>query len=224
VNGEHVLVVGGADHGTGASDGADDGPYRDVVEYTRERFPGAEALYRWSAQVFAPADGLPYVGPAPLRDDVYLAAGFDGDGLLWGTVAGRVLADVVRDVESPYAQLLRPARIKPVAAGAAFLKENINSAVRWVSDRFARDVADAGELSPGEGGLAFHRGERLALYRDDAGVLHACDAVCPHLGCIVRWNGADRTWDCPCHGSRFSATGGFLAGPATRPLERREVE
>jgi Rieske Fe-S protein len=221
VGDERVLVVGGADHKTGGEAGADDGPYREVLEWAQSRFPGATPRYRWSAQVFEPVDGLPYIGPSPFQEGAFLATGYSGDGLLWGTAAGRILADLVQDVESPYAEVFRPSRIKPLAGGAAFLKENLDVAVRWVKDRGASDVESADDLKPGQGGLLFRAGEHLAVYRDDAGALHELSPVCPHLKCIVRWNGADRTWDCPCHGSRFAATGEFMAGPATVGLERR---
>jgi glycine/D-amino acid oxidase-like deaminating enzyme/nitrite reductase/ring-hydroxylating ferredoxin subunit len=222
--GERVLVVGGGDHKVGAKAGADDGPYREVMDYVLARFPGAVARYHWSDEVFEPVDGLPLIGVSPHQENVFVGTGYAGDGLLWGTAAGRILADLVRDVESPYAELFKTTRIKPLAGGPSFLKENVEVAVRWVTDRAAFDVETPDELAPGQGGLLFHDGEHLAVYRDEAGALHACSPVCPHLKCVVRWNGADRTWDCPCHGSRFeAATGAVIAGPTMHPLEPRAL-
>jgi glycine/D-amino acid oxidase-like deaminating enzyme/nitrite reductase/ring-hydroxylating ferredoxin subunit len=219
---ERVLIVGGADHKTGEG-GEDDAPYRDVLGYVRSLYPGAVPCYRWSQEVFEPADGLPYVGPSPLQDGVLVATGFSGDGLLWGSLSGRLLADLARGVESPYADLLKPTRVKPLAAGPEFLKENLDVAFRFVADRFATDVDAVERLAPGEGGLVRMDGEHLAVYRDESGRLHALSPVCPHLKCVVRWNGADATWDCPCHGSRFAATGGPLSGPAMHGLEPRPL-
>jgi glycine/D-amino acid oxidase-like deaminating enzyme/nitrite reductase/ring-hydroxylating ferredoxin subunit len=220
--GERVLIVGGADHKTGEG-GEDDAPYRDVLAYVRRLYPGAVPRYRWSAEVFEPADGLPYVGPSPLQEGVLVATGYSGDGLLWGTLAARALADLARDVESPYAGLLSPTRFKPLAGAAGFLKENVDVAFRFVADRFATDVEAVGRLAPGEGGLVKHDGEHLAAYRDEAGRLHTLSPVCPHLKCVVRWNGADRTWDCPCHGSRFAPTGEAISGPTMHGLEPKAL-
>jgi glycine/D-amino acid oxidase-like deaminating enzyme/nitrite reductase/ring-hydroxylating ferredoxin subunit len=219
---ERVLIVGGADHKTGEG-GEDDAPYREVLDYVRRLYPGAAPRYRWSAEVFEPADGLPYVGPSPLQEGVLVATGFSGDGLLWGTLAARLLADLARDVESRYADLLCPTRFKPLAGGFEFLKENVDVAVRFVADRFATDVDAVSRLRPGEGGLVKREGAHLAVYRDDAGHLHALSPVCPHLKCVVRWNGADRTWDCPCHGSRFAPTGEPLSGPTMHGLEPKPL-
>lgn len=217
---ERILIVGGADHKTGEG-GEADAPYREVLAYVRGLYPDAEPRYRWSAEVFEPADGLPYVGPSPLQEGVLVATGFSGDGLLWGTLSGRVLADLARDVESPYADLLSPTRFKPLAAGLDFLKENVDVAVQFVAGRFATDVNAVNALTAGEGGLVRVEGEHLAVYRDDSGRLHALSPVCPHLKCIVRWNGADRTWDCPCHGARYAATGEVISGPSMHGLESK---
>ncbi len=218
-----VLVVGGADHKTGEG-GADDGPYRAVLDWVLARYPGARPRFRWSAQVFEPVDGLPYIGASPLQENVYVGTGYSGDGLLWGAAAGRILADLARDVESPYADVFSPTRFKPLAGGLEFLKENVDVAYRFVEGRFATDVDGPGELEPGEGGLAKVGGRHLALYRDDDGALHALSPVCNHLHCVVRWNGADRTWDCPCHGARYDCRGRVLNGPATEDLLPASIE
>jgi len=217
-DGETWLVVGGCDRKTGHNHEGTR-PFDQVAEWVAARYPGAVPRAFWSGMWFQPVDGLPFIGSAPLSDGVYVATGFSGDGLLWGVVAGRLLADLVRDVHSPLADIVSPSRFKPVAGGPTWIKENLDVAVSLVKDRFVADVGSAAALRPGEGGLLFEDGSHLAVFRDDHGVLHSHSPVCPHLHCIVRWDGAGRVWACPCHGSRFDPeTGEVVDGPASSPL------
>jgi glycine/D-amino acid oxidase-like deaminating enzyme/nitrite reductase/ring-hydroxylating ferredoxin subunit len=214
--GGRVLVAGGRDHKTGSVDDSD--PYASLEAHVRERFPVADVQYRWSAQVFEPVDGLPFVGPSLLRENVYVATGLSGDGLLWGTAAALLLGSLVRGEEHPWEEVFRSTRFKPVAGAAEFVKHNGSAAVHFVADRFREDHPKLATLAPGEGGLVEVDGHQTAAYRDESGRLHRLSPRCTHMGCTVRWNAVDRTWDCPCHGARYAPTGEPLSAPATLGL------
>lgn len=214
-DGRPVVLVGGGDHKTGHGE-----PFavRDALldDYVWPRFGALATLTRWwSAQLFEPADGLPYIGRSPLARHVYLATGFAGVGLVQGTMAAMELAAQLggEAEEGPW----RPNRLA-ISATPRLVAEGLDNARCWVGDRLAAHPGSVEELAPGEGAVLTLDGERRAVFRDDGGGLHVLSAVCPHLGCLVRWNGAARSWDCPCHGSRFAATGAVLEGPSLRGL------
>ena len=212
----HFVLVGGADHKTGRHV---PNRYAELATYAYERIPGAAVDRWWSAQYFAPADGLPYIGRAPRAARVYLATGFDGVGLVQGTMAATELAALIRGEgrdDAPW----RATRLN-VAAAPRLVAEGIDTAACWVGDRLGPTDGGTLEAVPsGEGRIVRVDGHRRAAFRDDEGRVHVFSPVCPHLGCLVRWNGSAQTWDCPCHGSRFAATGEVLEGPAMSGLTR----
>jgi glycine/D-amino acid oxidase-like deaminating enzyme/nitrite reductase/ring-hydroxylating ferredoxin subunit len=215
-----LLMIGGESHKTGQSDAAE--RYAALERWARERFDIASIEHRWATQDYMPADSLPFVGRLwPLSERVLTATGLRKWGIAMGTAAAGILADLVAKRENPWAATFTPMRAHPRAGAASFAKENANVAMRFFADRIKnRDSAD--DISPGEGAVIGAGLGQRAVYRDDAGTLHILSARCTHLGCIVGWNDAERTWDCPCHGSRFDATGEVIEGPATSPLERQE--
>ncbi len=219
-----LLVIGGADvkHGTRPDTAA---CYTQLAEFTRTRFSIQAIERRWSAVLFEPVDGLPFIGPLPGASHVWVSTGYSGTGLTFGTVGGQLLADLIRRHDNGWAELYSPSRVKPIASARRFVSENVASAYHWVADRLAPAPAGRGEdLPPGEGKLARVNGRKLALYRDPTGGLHAMSPKCTHSGCLVRWNGDDRTWDCPCHGGRFDAEGKVIAGPPMADLRRVSIE
>ena len=224
VDGVPYLIVGGEDHKTGTV-GKTDECFDRLAAWTRERLTVPDAEYRWSAQVEEPVDGLPFIGRNSLSEHVFVATGFSGNGTTFGTIAAMIVRDLVLGRPNRYADLYTATRMKPVAALPTFLEENVDFPMHLVSDRLkppeAKDVSD---VPPGDGKIVRVRGERLAVYRDPAGQLHALSSVCTHLGCTVKFNRAEKTWDCPCHGSRFSIDGAVLDGPATRALACRSLE
>jgi len=216
-----VLIVGGEDHKTGQ---AHDAPARyDRLEtWARERFPvSGGRTFTWSGQVLETIDGLAFIGRNP-RDEpnVYIATGDSGMGMTHGTIAAILLTDLLLGRDSAWATLYDPAR-KTLRAAGAFTRENLNVAGQYSDWLTGGDVSSVNDIARGSGALLRRGLAKVAVYRDDAGVLHECSAVCPHLACIVHWNGAEKTWDCPCHGSRFDAYGRVLNGPANRDLDRR---
>jgi glycine/D-amino acid oxidase-like deaminating enzyme/nitrite reductase/ring-hydroxylating ferredoxin subunit len=221
--GQSVVLLGGEDHQTGKDDDPLDRYWR-LEQFARERFREVEVIRRWSSQYYEPADGLPYIGRSPLGRRVFIGTGYSGTGLVLGTLAAQVIAEQVLDrPESPLAEVVRATRIPgPGAAGRATLT-NLDTAVRFVADRVAGGEAALGEVGAGGGALVEIEGETLAVSRDGNGRLHALRAVCTHMGCIVHWNEAERTWDCPCHGGRFTPEGCVLSGPPLRDLESRPL-
>ena len=218
---DDLLLVGGEGHR--ASDKADAADrYGRLDAWARERFPVASLEYRWSTQDAIPIDGVPYVGRmSPFSRHVYVATGFRKWGLSNGTAAAMILADQILERPNPWARVFNSNRVKPLAGARRFVTENLRAGTRLVRDRVVARGSDLPELEPGEGRAIELGGEKVAVHRDRSGEVQAVSAVCTHLGCIVEWNGAEETWDCPCHGSRFDHAGGVIQGPATEDLAPR---
>jgi glycine/D-amino acid oxidase-like deaminating enzyme/nitrite reductase/ring-hydroxylating ferredoxin subunit len=209
------LLVGGESHKTGQADAAE--RYARLEAWARERF-GIEPELRWATQDHMPVDGVPYVGRHdPLSSGVWVATGFRKWGLAMGTAAAELLAARIAGRDHPWSELFDPQRVRAKASATSFVKENANVALRFLGDRVAKR-GDVDEIGLGQGRVVGAGLGQRAVYRDDDGTLHELSARCTHLGCIVNWNTAERTWDCPCHGSRFGATGEVIEGPAVRPL------
>jgi len=215
-----LLIVGGEDHKTGQADDARE-RFARLEEWTRARYPMAgETLYRWSGQVFEPADYNAFIGRNPLdAENVYVATGDSGQGMTHGTIAGILISDLIAGRENPWVGVYDPARIR-ISGGPVreFIEENLNVARQYADWLRPEADFDAARLPAGSGAVVQRGLAKVAVYRDEDGVLHECSAVCTHLGCVVRWNSHERSWDCPCHGSRFGPTGDVLTGPAPRPL------
>jgi len=217
-----VLIVGGEDHKTGQANDMDE-RYRRLEAWTRERFPIIESVdYRWSGQVFETVDGLGYIGVNPGdAKNIYIATGDSGMGMTHGTIAGILLTDLIMGRENPWTKLYNPSRLKIGALGE-FAKENANVAEQYTDWASGGEVDSVDKIEAGTGALVQRGLMKVAAYRDDAGALYECSAVCTHLGCIVNWNGSEKTWDCPCHGSRFDTRGKVIQGPAIRDLAQAD--
>jgi Rieske Fe-S protein len=212
-----LLIVGGEDHKAGQ---ADDGEarYARLEAWARERFPIQEVTFHWSGQVMETVDGLGFIGRNPGDDDnVYIATGDSGMGMTHGTIAGLLITDLIMGRPSPWASLYDPSR-QPVRAAGDFLRENLNVAKQYADWVTKGDVETEQEIAKDSGAVLREGLTKIAAYRDEQGVLHKCSAVCPHLKCIVAWNHSEKTWDCPCHGSRFDRMGKVLNGPALSDL------
>ena len=215
-----LLIVGGEDHKSGqASDGEQ--RWANLETWMRERFSAArEVEYRWSGQVMESQDGLGFIGRNPMdAPNVYVATGDSGMGMTHGTIAGILLTDLIAGRPNPWADLYDPSRIRTGAA-AEFVKENLNVALQYTSWMTAGEVPSVDDIAAGSGAVVREGLTKVAVFRDEAGALHRRSAVCPHLGCIVAWNPAAATWDCPCHGSRFDKLGVVINGPAKDDLAR----
>lgn len=212
--GDELLIVGGEDHKTGQD--ADPAAHLNCLEeWMRSRFPMAgEILFQWSGQVLESFDGLAYIGRNPLDDDnVYIITGDSGQGMTHCTIGGMLITDLIMDRENPWTQLYDPARVN-LKAGGEFMREGANVAAQYVEWVTGGDAGGEDEIRPGCGAVLRDGLTKIAVYRDPEGVVHRRSAVCPHAGCIVEWNDLEKSWDCPCHGSRFDPCGGVLNGPA----------
>lgn len=217
-----LLMVGGESHKTGQSDTGE--RYATLERWTRERFDVASIEHRWATQDHMPVDKLPFVGPLWLRGRRLLTAtGLQKWGLAMGTTAGGILADLALDRESPWADSFPTTRLDLRHGALLLLKENADDGARFLLGRLAGRRRGAEDLGPGEGAVVGDGFAQQAAYRDEDGELHRLSARCTHLGCIVSFNSAERTWDCPCHGSRFDALdGSVVEGPAVHPLGDRD--
>jgi glycine/D-amino acid oxidase-like deaminating enzyme/nitrite reductase/ring-hydroxylating ferredoxin subunit len=218
-----LLIVGGEDHRTGQDD--EPGARWEALEnWTRARFPIAGPIRtRWSGQVMEPADGLGFIGKSPDVEGVYIATGDSGQGMTHGTIAGVLLTELIEGREHPWAEIYSPKRSVFRGFGE-LVRESVASSAPYADWFKTSEIESTDDLMPGDGAL-IRRGLRMvAAYRDLDGVLHERSAVCTHLACVVGWNAAEKTWDCPCHGSRFDAYGKVVNGPAVNDLERVERE
>lgn len=221
--GGDLLVVGGADHKTGHEEETE-ASYRDLEAYVRDRWPVASIEYRWSSQFYEPIDGLPYIGASPMGRNVYVGTGYSGMGMVFSTLAAMLLADELAGRANPWLEVYRTSRIKPLAGGGQFLKMNLGVAKDFVKDRVAAPkLEDVSEIPAGEGRVVEIQGEKVAVYRSEQGEVHAVSAVCTHAYCLVHWNSAEKTWDCPCHGGRYTVRGEVIEGPPIEGLAPFEL-
>jgi glycine/D-amino acid oxidase-like deaminating enzyme/nitrite reductase/ring-hydroxylating ferredoxin subunit len=214
----NLLLVGGEDHKTGQNNDPEH-CYTLLENWTRKRFPEAKrVLYRWSGHVMETVDGLAYIGRNPMdSDNVYVITGHSGNGMTYATIAGMLITDLIQGVKNPWVSLYNPSRISLFAA-ENYIKENANTLYQYKNWITEKSDGDLDHLEEGEG-VVYRDGLKIiAAYKDDYGNLELNSAVCPHLGGIVRWNKAEKSWDCPCHGSRFDCHGKVLDGPAVTDL------
>ncbi len=219
-----LLIIGGEDHKTGQNDDYE-APFDKLESWAKERFPMFnKADHAWSGQIIEPVDGLAFIGSSPFHKNIYIATGYSGNGMTYSAIAAMIFHDMLLDKKNAWADLYSPTR-KNLKTGGRFLEENVNMVKEMVTGHLeSGDMEDPEKLKPGEGGIIKKGLAHQAVYRDDTGQLHSSLAVCPHLGCVVQWNAAQKTFDCPCHGSRFSGKGEVLCGPAIRDLKNTDVE
>jgi glycine/D-amino acid oxidase-like deaminating enzyme/nitrite reductase/ring-hydroxylating ferredoxin subunit len=225
IDGKKYFIAGGEDHKTAHEENTES-CFNRLEAYVRTYFDVKEIVFKWSSQYFEPADGLAYIGHLPGNpDNVLVATGYGGNGMTYSHIAATMFTDLIIKVESEYAKLFDPDRLKPIAGFTNFVKENADVVKEFIGKRLSREKLDTlSDMAPGEAKLVKYEGKSLALYKDEKGELHAVSPVCPHAKCSVGWNNAEKSWDCPCHGSRFTADGEVLTGPAREGLEVIEIE
>ncbi len=224
-DGGELLILSGESHKTGQDEDTER-HYNALEQFARERFAVRSVDYRWSTQDHMPVDQLPYIGKLRRTSErLYVATGFQKWGMTNGTVAGVVISDQILGRENLWSDLFDPNRVKPRASAKTFVKQNVNVARRFIQDRITqRTSVSLDELGPGEGQVMSAGRRQIAVSRGADGTVHALSARCTHMGCIVRWNPAETSWDCPCHGSRFAQDGSVLEGPAVDALEPVDLE
>ena len=218
-----LLIIAGNHHKTGQAQTSHRKQQRAVVAYLKNHFKVSEIEYEWSAQHYQPADGLPYIGLASrFSQNTYVATGYAADGLTYGTMAGMLLADKVQAKSNPWIALYKTPRFTPLASAAKFSKENLNVLAHYLADYPGSvEACDYSAIKPGQGKIFEEQGEKWAVYRDKNNQLHRVSAICTHMKCLVKWNDAEKSWDCPCHGSRFTIDGDVIEGPALSPLKKK---
>jgi glycine/D-amino acid oxidase-like deaminating enzyme/nitrite reductase/ring-hydroxylating ferredoxin subunit len=216
-----LLLIGGEDHPTGNTaatnpDIPEEERYKLLDKWGREHFHFTEVVYRWSGQVMESMDGAGFIGRNPFdKQNVYIVTGDSGDGLTNGAIAGMLIPDLIDGIENPWEELYNPMRngLKGAIKGALAIAGSVFSKKPEMADESAIDT-----LQPGEGKLVTVGKEKCGAYRHPDGSLTLVSAICPHMGCAVAWNGDEKTWDCPCHGSRFTPAGKVINGPAIDDL------
>ena len=213
-------IVGGADHKTGQEPNTERS-FEELEKIMNQIWPDAEIEHRWSGQVIESVDGLPFIGETAERQ--FVATGFGGNGLTFGTLGAIMARDWVLGVRNPWEDLFSVNR-KELSSLWNYLKENKDYPYYIATSQLSATAGNNVDvLGCGEGKILRVNGTKVAVFRDDHGTLTTLCPVCPHLGCIVAWNGAEKTWDCPCHGSRFTSNGEVIAGPAEKPLANQDV-
>jgi glycine/D-amino acid oxidase-like deaminating enzyme/nitrite reductase/ring-hydroxylating ferredoxin subunit len=217
--GRRILIVGGEGHKPGLEEDTRR-RYQALERFLAERFDAHLVEHRWSTHDYTPLDGVPYIGRLRRGSRrVYVATGFAKWGLTKGTLAAVLMTDAIIGRPNPWAEFYDAKRLKPLASARTFAKENGQVALHFVGARLkGRAAPDDVDLGPNEGRVVRLGRRQLAMSRDEGGAVHTLSARCTHLGCLVKWNTAERTWDCPCHGSRFTTTGAVIEGPAVSPL------
>ncbi|GGW40287.1 FAD-dependent oxidoreductase [Streptomyces xantholiticus] len=224
-DGRRLLIVTGEHFTPGTADVPE--RIERLDEWMHTHFAVEETRYRWAAQDNDPSDRVPLIGPFhPGARHTYVATGFGGWGMSGGVLAGRLLTGLICAVRPPWTDLYDPRRLwSTLREAPTLISQQAEVGRHFVGDRLRTTHVDsASDIAPGTGAVVRLGGRRCAVYRDDEGVCHAVSARCTHLGCLVSFNEAERSWDCPCHGSRFAVDGSVLNGPALRPLEVRHVD
>lgn len=199
--------------------------FADLEQWLTSNFDSGPVEYRWVNEDYSPMDGAPFIGWSSddEKDRYLVATGFAAWGFTNGAAAGMLFADLVEGRQNPWTKLFDATRIKPLAGAKEFVTENVKVAGDLVGGHFSSKPKSVDEVAPGEAAILNVDGDDIAAFRDEDGKVHAVSAVCSHLGCIVGWNSTDRTWDCPCHGSRFALSGEVIAGPAVTGLDPADI-
>lgn len=219
---QQFIIAVGEPHKVGQS--TDNQKHLDNLEaFLRDYFELAEVTHRWGGQHYKPADKLPYIGRKTKDSPIFIATGFSTDGLIYGTLSAMLIRDQIIGKDNLYSELYAASRFTPLKSAKDFLKENLDVAAQYLSDLPFLGKAGLESLEIGEGKIIQKDGHKVAASRNELGELQLHSAYCTHLSCVVHWNNAEKTWDCPCHGSRFDTDGTVLEGPALHPLKRIET-
>ncbi|MBE99965.1 FAD-dependent oxidoreductase [Flavobacterium coralii] len=218
-DGERYLLAVGQPHKVGQHEDNEENIVN-LEKFLKERFDVDEVTNRWGGQNYKPADGLPYIGRKSDSSNQFIATGFSTDGLIWGVVSAKVICDMIMDKETECTKLFHATRHNPVKAAGKFVEENLNNAGQILKDYLLPKSKDMDGIAVEEGKVMEVNGKKLAVYHDITGEMKACSAICPHMGCVVHWNNVEKTWDCPCHASRFTTDGCIIEGPTLKPLQK----
>ncbi|WP_066370599.1 FAD-dependent oxidoreductase [Neobacillus fumarioli] len=224
VNGEKLLIIGGENHKTGQGSNTIK-HYEALQDFAEEVFGIKDYAYRWSAQDLVTLDKLPFIGPITHDyEHIFVATGFKKWGMTTGIAAGHLLADYVLRRDNPYKELYSPSRFHADPDLKKFITTNADVAKHLIKGKLEYVPKDPEDLQNGEGAVVTYNGKRAGAYKDKDGKLYIVDTTCKHLGCECEWNAAEKTWDCPCHGSRYSYSGEVMEGPTKKGLDLLKEE
>lgn len=219
-DGKNLILVGGENHKTGESD-CTIKHYEALEQFGGSTFGAKSIPYRWSAQDLITIDQVPYIGPVTSKHPrIFVATGFAKWGMTFGTLAALLITDLIKGKENKLADLFSPSRFKANPGLKNLVVQNADVAKELISGKVEQVHRKLEDLMPDQGAVVKHQGKRAGAYRDPEGAIHLVDTTCTHMGCECKWNQAERSWDCPCHGSRFNYDGHVLEGPATEDLPR----
>lgn len=224
IDGQKYVIAGGYDHKTGHNENTEYN-FIELEAYIRKYFDVDTICNKWSSQYYESDDGMPYIGHMPGHDNIFVATGFGGNGMTFGSLSAKILCGTIIEKNTNYESVFSPSRIKPIAGFESFVRENADVISMFISKRLSfQQINQLVELAPGQAAVAKWEGKRVALYKDENGHVYAVDPVCPHAKCIVVWNGTEKSWDCPCHGARYAPNGALLTGPARHGLTQIKWE
>lgn len=225
IDGKKYFIAGGEDHKTAHEENTE-ACFARIEAYVRRYYEIEEIAFHWSSQYFNPADGIAYIGHLPGHpSNMFVATGYGGIGMTNGHIAAMLLTDLIVTGMSEYEKLFNPNRLKPVAGFKDFVKEAADVVSNFIGGIFSREkLEELASLAPGEAKVVKYEGHSIALYKDEAGQLHAVNPACTHIKCTISWNASEKSWDCPCHGSRFDINGEVLTAPARKDLEVISLE
>ncbi len=213
-----LVIVGGEHHKTGQG-GDTTVHYENLVRFAEDTFSVVDMPYRWSTQDYTSADEVPYIGYLTSRTrNIFVATGFNKWGMTNGTVSGMLIRDLIIKGKSPWQDVYNPSRFALAASAKKLILENVNVAKELIGGKLTAVPSDV-EIKPGEARVFDLEGKKVGAYRDEKSQLHIVDTTCTHMGCELKWNSAEKSWDCPCHGSRFTYEGEIIEGPALRPIK-----
>ncbi|MCQ6562099.1 FAD-dependent oxidoreductase [Paenibacillus mendelii] len=222
--GEQLILIGGENHKTGQGICTID-YYESLLGFAMRQFKVESFPYRWSAQDLITLDKVPYIGPITSgMPNIFIATGYAKWGMSNSTAAAMIISDTIAGRDNPYRELYSPQRFHPNPSIKNAITQNFDVAKQLISGKLENVNKKAEQLQPGEGAVVTLNGKRAGAYLDDQGKLHLVDTTCTHMGCEVEWNNGDRSWDCPCHGSRFNYEGEVMEGPAKQPLTKLSGE
>ncbi len=216
---EKFLLCIGKPHKVGQAEDNEE-HIRKLIDFVGERFRIKNVAFKWGGQHYKPADLLPYIGRKSESSRQFVATGFATDGLIYGTLSAQIIAAELIGNRASYADLFKASRHSPIKGAKEFIKENVDVAAEFVKGLFTAEIKEMEEILPGEAKIIVKDNHKIAVYRNHEGILTATSAICTHLGCVVHFNNAEETWDCPCHGSRFNTNGDVIEGSALKPLKQ----
>lgn len=218
-----LLICGGEDHAVGLAeveDVAEENRYKILGDWMREKFQAEDIIYQWSGQVMEPMDSIGYIGRNPKdKENVFIATGDSGNGMTHGTIAGILLTDLITGKENPWEKIYDPSRFKIFSSGKTYFKELVGGMINYLKQKpHDAKSTELQSIQPRQGKIVEIDGKKFGVYRDDKNQFHMVGAECTHMKCIIKWNNDEQSWDCPCHGSRFTKEGTVLNGPANDNL------